>query len=302
MPLPFELGVVTDEIDQDLGNALRVAGELGIRHVELNSVWGKNVIDLDEEEVERARHLLREADVAVVAVDPPAFKACVIDALPEGAVAGDAEFQRHLQMVRRGAERAHLFGAGIVRVFSFRRRGIPGLGNPSPRLPAGGPLPDDVLERITEGLRLACRVAESANVVLGLENVRSCWGNSGENTARILARVDSPRLRAIWDPGNDYVSGGTAYPDGYEAVRPSIAHVHVKDAAVRDAASGLTSWEAIGAGEIDYPAQLRALVRDGYRGVVSLETHWRPAGGSGETASRESFAGLQRILGTMVSG
>jgi sugar phosphate isomerase/epimerase len=296
MGFPFTLGVVTDEIDQDLANALRVARELGIHHVELNSVWGKNVIDLSPAEVDRARRLVGDAGVRVVAVDPPAFKAFVVDTMAPGSVEADEEFQRHLRMVVRGAERAHQFGAGIVRVFSFRRQGIPGLGNPSPRLPTGGPLPEDTLDRIAEGLRLACQVAEAEQVVLGLENVRSCWGNSGENTARILARVDTSRLRAIWDPGNAFVSGETAYPDGYEAIRPFIAHVHVKDAALRDAATGLTSWEAIGAGEIDYAAQLHALARDGYRGVVSLETHWRPPGGTGEVASRESFAGLQRVL------
>jgi sugar phosphate isomerase/epimerase len=297
---PLQLGVVSDEIDQDLATALRVAVDLGISHLELNNVWGKNVIELSTEEVARAVGMIADAGLRVVAVDPPAFKACVVDRLSPGAVADDPTFREHLEMVKRGAERAHQFDARLVRVFSFRRAGIEGLGNPSPRLTAGGPLPGDILDRIAEGLAIACRVAEAEDVILGLENVRSCWGNSGENTARILARVDSPRLRAIWDPGNAFVSGGVVYPDGYEAVRPFIAHVHVKDAAVRDPARGLTSWEAIGAGEIDYPAQLRALLRDSYQGVLSLETHWRAPGMSGEAASRESFAGLQRLLGALV--
>jgi sugar phosphate isomerase/epimerase len=301
MSFPFQFGVVTDEIDQDLANALRVARELGIPQIELNSVWGKNVIDLSPNEVDQARRLIADAGLGVIAVDPPAFKACVLDALAPGTVLADAEFRRHLEMLRKGAERGHQFGARFVRVFSFRRGGIQGLGNPSPRLLAGGPLPEDVLERIAEGLGAVCRVAETEDIVMGLENVRSCWGNSGENTARILARVDSPRLRAIWDPGNAFVSGGSPYPEGYEAIRPFMAHVHVKDAAVRDAATGLTSWEAVGAGEIDYTAQFRALLRDDFRGVVSLETHWRPAGGSGEAASRESFAGLLRVLSAVTA-
>jgi L-ribulose-5-phosphate 3-epimerase len=295
MRLPFELGVITDEIDADLERALRVAGELGIRRVELNSLWGGNVIDLSAAEVERARGMIADAGASVVAVDPPAFKACVVDDLPIGGVAHSAVFQDHLDMVRRGAERAHQFGAGLVRVFSFRRRGITGLGNPSPRLPSGGPLPEEVLERIAEGLGIACQAAEAEAVTLGLENVRSCWGNSGENAARILARVNSPRLRAIWDPANAFVSGEDPLA-GYEAVRPFLAHVHAKDAVVRDQKSGLTSWEAIGAGEVGCHAQFAALLRDGYRGVVSLETHWRLEGGSGEQATRASFAGMVRVM------
>ena len=126
--------------------------------------------------------------------------------------------------------------------------------------------------------------------------MRSCWANTGVNTAAVLEAVGSPALRALWDPGNDYVSGGVPYPDGYEAVRTHVAHVHVKDARVVDAAAGLTRWEAIGEGEIDYPGQIRGLLEDGYAGVIALETHWRPAGGSAESASRHSFANLLELV------
>jgi sugar phosphate isomerase/epimerase len=180
-------------------------------------------------------------------------------------------------------------------VFAFRRSDMVGLGNPSPRLPDGGPIPEEILDRIAEALREAARRAETAGVTLVLENVRSCWANTGVNTACVLEAVDSPALRALWDPGNDYVSGGTPYPGGYEAVRPHMLHVHVKDARVADPASGRTSWEPIGEGEVDYLGQLRALLEDGYSGVISLETHWRPPSGSAESASRHSFAGLLAV-------
>ena len=96
-----------------------------------------------------------------------------------------------------------------------------------------------------------------------------------------------PALRAIWDPGNDYVSGGVPYPDGYRAVLPYIVHVHVKDAAVEDPATGLTRWACIGTGEVDYAGQIAALRRDGYRGALSVETHWRKPGDSGPESTRD---------------
>ena len=133
-------------------------------------------------------------------------------------------------------------------------------------------------------------------MTLGLENVRSCWGNTGHNAARILAAVDHPRLRAIWDPGNDYVSGGVPYPDGYRAVLPYTVHVHVKDAAVVDAATGLTRWACIGTGEVDYAGQVAALRADGYRGALSVETHWRKPGDTGPESTRDTLAGLRRFL------
>jgi sugar phosphate isomerase/epimerase len=110
-----------------------------------------------------------------------------------------------------------------------------------------------------------------------------------------MLAVNSPAFRSIWDIGNALVAGETrAYPDGYEAVRPWISHVHVKDGVLH--ADGSSEWRPIGGGQVDFAGQLRALQRDGYHGVISLETHYKPAEGSKEQGSRESFAGLIGVL------
>jgi sugar phosphate isomerase/epimerase len=54
-------------------------------------------------------------------------------------------------------------------------------------------------------------------------------------------------------------------------------------------------WMKMGAGIIDYVGQYRALKKDGYRGVISLETHWRGAG-TPEASSRQSMAGMKELL------
>jgi sugar phosphate isomerase/epimerase len=294
--LPFRCGAVTDELDEDLEQALRIADDMEIESVELNQLWGRNIVHLPEADVTRAEAVLEAAGARVVAIDPPCFKTCEIDNLPAGRVVEDLEVARHLALLDRALALAQRFRAPFVRVFSFRRSGMLGLGNPSPRLPGGGAIPEEVLERIAEALREAARRAEGAGVTLVLENVRSCWANTGNNTAAVVQAVDSPALGALWDPANDYVSGGIPYPEGYETVRSYIRHVHVKDASTVDRSSGLTRWEPIGDGEVDYLGQIRALMEDGYTGVVSLETHWRPADWSAERASRRSFDGLIEIV------
>ena len=109
--------------------------------------------------------------------------------------------------------------------------------------------------------------------------------------------VDSPWLRAIWDPSNGFVSGEEdAFPAGYRRVKPYMAHVQVKDAVVADPATGLTRWERIGDGAVDFVGQLRALKEDEYTGYVSIETHWSPVGGNSEANTRATYAGLMDIL------
>jgi sugar phosphate isomerase/epimerase len=72
-----------------------------------------------------------------------------------------------------------------------------------------------------------------------------------------------------------------------------IAHMHCKDAVVKP--DGSTEWAPMGAGGIDWLGQFRALRRDGYRGALSLETHWRGAG-TAEASSRRSMAGMKALL------
>ena len=292
----WRLGVVTDEIAADPAIALPAAREMGFTHVELNQVGALGVHELSDAGVAELRRMVAAEGLQVVAVDPPAFKAIELDEVTVTDVTGHPEVVEHLGQIRRSCQVARELGAGIVRLYSFRRSYMTGAGNPSPREPRGGAIPDDLLPKIVAGLRAAAAIADEYQVTLGLENVRSCWGNSGPNAARILAAVDHPRLRAIWDPGNDFVSGGVPYPDGYRAVLPYLVHVHVKDAAVVDAATGLTRWTCIGSGAVDYAGQIAALRRDGYTGVISVETHWRKPGDDGPESTRDTLAGLRSFF------
>ena len=300
-PLLERFGVCTDEVHPDLETALRAAREMGMRWVELLAFWGKPVVELDDAEIDRTRSLLERYEMRVSAIGSLFLKGVQLGDVPRGEVAKDGAFQRDLDVLRASIQVARRLGAPIVRTYAFRRDTMVGLGNPSPRLPRGGEVPDEMLEKIAEGLRIAAEQAADAGLILGLENVRSCWANSGYNTGRIIAATDHPALKSIWDPGNDYVSGGVPYPEGYEAVRPYVGLVHVKDARVVDQTTGLTSWEAVGRGEVDYVSQFRALRRDGYAGCLSLETHWHPRPADGGEPdriadSKTSFAGIRDAL------
>ena len=273
--MSFSLGVVTDEIAADPAVAFPAAREMGFTHLELNKVGEFGVHELSDAGVAELRRMVAGEGLQVVAVDPPSFKAIELDEVPVAEVTRNPAVVEHLEQIRRSCQVACELGAGIVRVFSFRRGYMAGAGNPSPREPRGGAIPDDLLPKIVAGLRAAAAIADEHQVTLGLENVRSCWGNSGHNAARILAAVDHPRLRAIWDPGNDFVSGGVPYPDGYRAVLPYLLHVHVKDAAVVDDATGLTRWAPIGSGAGGTtPARSTPCAATG----TPASSAWRPTG------------------------
>ena len=56
----FKLTGFGDEISPDLATQLEAMESLGIKHLELRGMKGKNVLELSEEEIEEARQILKE--------------------------------------------------------------------------------------------------------------------------------------------------------------------------------------------------------------------------------------------------
>jgi len=298
----FKLGVVMEEIHRDPEMALPFARQLGMTHVEFGSLWGRPLPETTPEDWARMAALLEDNELEVAMVGPSTFKTVYIGHLRPDEVERDAHFLTELAAMEKVLRAAQYFKAPLARTFSFRREGIVGLGNPSARLPRGGEIADDMLDRLRAAFAPICRLADDAGVDLGLENVRSCWGNSGWNAARIIEAAGSSRLKSVWDPANGFVSGeDRPYPDGYLEVLPYIAHVHVKDAVVLDPSTGLTEWQRIGDGAVDYLGQMRALIDDGFEGVVSVETHYEPEGKTPAEATRLTTEGLLQVLHSVSS-
>jgi len=130
-------------------------------------------------------------------------------------------------------------------------------------------------------------------VALVLENEHECNTVTAAEIVRLLKAV--PQLGLNWDPANDVMHGELdAFPAGWALLpKERIVHCHCKNVARDDA--GKLQWSPVDIGFIDWPAQFRALKSIGYRGGVSLETHWRGPGGP-EASSRASWAGMKKAL------
>lgn len=263
------LGVITDEISEDLETALNVCAELGITEIELRSVWNTSIVEHDEASLRAIRDLIRQGSFSVCGIASPFLK-CHISG--EGAAAGATHSAstssrgEQWDILNRSLEVADRFNAPMVRAFSFWRVEEP------------ESVRDEVLDVLTE----ATGRAKQAGRLLGLENEYSCNIATGVETAWYLERIPDPTFGLIWDPGNEAALGVAPIPDGYNAVRSRIHHIHIKDALHLGEPVAFT---VIGDGIIGYDEQLRLLVEDGYDGVLSLETHF-DLDGSRESATR----------------
>ncbi len=280
----MKLSVITDEISQDFEHALDVMAEYDVRGAELRCLWDSNLVDLDDDGIQRAKKLIVDRGVSVSCIASPFFKCDLFDSqtvtgMTHGARERSMEDQRAL--LEKCIRLCDIFDTRYIRAFAFWKR---------------GELTDDIERRIIEAFQEPAARAAEAGVILGLENEHACYLGTGVETARVVAAVNSPGLKVVWDPGNAFCAGEDPFPVGYEAMKPYLIHVHVKDA-VRDE-NGKVSFVRIGDGEIDYAGQFRALKADGYDGYISLETHFKP-GGSSEDGSRVCLAALNEMLGAL---
>ncbi len=278
----MKLGIISDEIDQDFEHALDVIRELGAEYVEIRSLWEKSVVDLAPDEIERAKKLVDARGLRVAAVGSSLFKCAMREgskATGGGYFTGGKGYREHLATVDHCFELAEIFDTDMVRTFAFWRE---------------GELSDAVLDEIAEKLAVAVQKAEKAGMTLILENEHQTFIGSGGEARRLLDRIPSSSFGLIWDPGNAFRTTEVPFPDGYEKIKERTSHVHLKD--VRRGDEGEYHWMPVGKGEMDIGGQLRALIDDDYSGIVTLETHYVPEGGTKEEGTRESWKGLIEVL------
>ncbi len=275
----LKLGCFTDEISQDLDEAIEVMREFGVQYAELRSIWGRNILDMERDELEKAQGILQRAGIKVACIASPLFKCHLFqEEKPRGDLhlARERSLEEQWATLRRSLQLAHFFHAPIVRTFSFWRVCEPN---------------EEIFRRIAPYLSQAAEEAHKEGVILALENEHSCFAGSGEETALLLSLVGSPYLKVIWDPGNAFFAGEVPYPHGYEKIKNHIVHIHIKDARLNEKTME-PEWTLIGEGEIDFPAQLRSLEEEGFEGVISLETHVSPP----KEASRLSLQRLSSMI------
>jgi sugar phosphate isomerase/epimerase len=294
MSCPFRLAVINDEISADFEHACSVAAnDLGLSWIELRSLWGKNIVDLNADEVDRARKILEKYKLRVTDIASPLFKVHWPDApiSNEGPKRdrfhADIDFKHQGEVLARSIELCEAFQTDRIRCFDFWR-----LEDQKP-----------YREAINQKLSQAAHTCAAHNIVLLLENEMACNTGSGPEAIEVLKAVREPNFMLNWDPGNSATfAGDTPYPDDYNKLPKSrIGHCHVKDTIRKP--DGKFEWAPVGGGVIDWVGQIKAFARDGYHLALSLETHWhggKPEPGSAmgipEASSRTSMKGLKEAL------
>lgn len=281
----MKTAVITDEISQNLEQAAQVASNFGLDAIELRSVWDKQPHEMSEKEIDSIHSICKKYNLKVCAISSPFFK-CDFN---EDEIAGQ------MDILEKTISLAKKLNCRIIRGFSFWQEGDF----------------ESMLPRIAEAYKAPARMLQEADMELALELDPSVNACNGQRLSRLVEAIGHPRIKVLWDAGNDIYSAvpEQPFPEGYHYVKPYIVHVHLKDAVkIGDSVESVK----IGTGEVGWADQLAALKKDGYKGYISLETHYRkganisedlmrqPGGAAfsacGQEASEECLEALQEIL------
>lgn len=294
---PFRLSVINDEISQDFDHACSVAAnDFGLHWIELRGMWGKNITDLNAQEIAASQRILKKYGLRVTDIASPLFKvdwpgAPRKDGLKRDEFHAHADFAQQEALLEHCIDLTRAFATDRVRCFDFWR-----LQDVSP-----------YRAEINAKLREAAATCEKHGVILLLENEMDCNTGTAEEAAATLAAVPNRNFMLNWDPGNaGTFPGAVPFPKGWDLLpHERIGHCHAKNVQRDDSAGtrpelgrpmpGKFEWEPVGVGVVDWVGQLKAFHAMGYHYAVSLETHWRGAG-TPEASSRVSMADLKKAL------
>ncbi|MDQ7844426.1 MAG: TIM barrel protein [Armatimonadota bacterium] len=217
-------------------DALQVALQAGLRHVEFWDWRGRNVDALAER--------LRTLRCRAVIFSGNTFDEPLVDA---------DDHPRALAHLARSMEVARRLGAGLL----VAHVGYSMVGRPR----------DGQWAAAVQGLRTAGAMAEEAGVVLAVEPLNSVLDHPGyfldtlPAALRLLDEVGRPSVRLLLDVYHMRMMHEDLL-ERLPGALPYTVHIHLADVPGRGEP---------GTGTIDWPAVLRILERSGYRGALGLE-------------------------------
>lgn len=276
----FKLGFTTDEVTQDLEAALRFAREFNLRWVEIRNLWNRYVTETSLDDVKKAKALLDNYEIRLSVLDTALYKCSLPGFKQAGSRKDDHPWAEQGALLQRAIERAKILDTRFIRIFSFWDVVDP----------------EEAFAAAVEHLQRAVDTARAFDQVLLVENVGGSLVETSAESARLLKAINSPHLGLAWDPSNAYCGGEKPFPEGYSFLDlKRVSHIHLRDAR-RSPQSGRCDWLPVGKGEVDNLGLLRALLKDGFDGTVSLETHYQRPDRNKERATRESLEGLLEVI------
>ena len=280
------LVTATSSIFGDLRESIAAQRELGIGVLDVkDAVFGKEVVDLDDDEVERAAALIEDAGMPLYCLSTVLFHPDIAE--------GEDTFAAELARVDRAVEIARRLRPRCVRLLAASSAGRASGEDLASHLATAAPW-------LVGLYREAIAKIDAAGFTAVIEN--EVGASILRDPADVLALLphldDAGDVGIIWDVQNMWrTSGVLPSLDVYRALRSHLRYVHVKGGRI-DAEGGMTRSTLE---ETDWPVDeiLRTVLTEGTSEAICVNPFKgpQPPGGYDALAgARSDVRTVQRII------
>jgi len=281
----LKIGIITNEISEDLEYALGVIKKMDLKYIELTNLWGKEIGDLSTNEISKLKDLIDKYELKVSCLAGWNFLGLPLwikkDDRTYDLLSGWGSYTEHLERLKRTIKIAHILNVNILRVFSFKTEVI---------------LNDEIWDKLIEKYQEPIQIAENENITLAIECCPFCNMSTGYLIHKLIERIGSNNLKILWDPANSfYAMGENPFPLEYQYIKNNIIHIHLKDF-IMNKRMNIFDCVPAGQGIMSTLDLLKELIKDNYQGVISLEPEFTPKEGTLEEGTLQFFDNLKKML------
>ena len=263
----FRFTGFADEAGKTLKEHIDATKRAGWSSIELRGVEGVFVTDMSDDLFRATLDTLKSNGIEIAGIGAQ---------LANWSRPITTNFQIDVDEMKRAIPRMKMCGTKLIRCMSYPHKDL-----------ERAEYKKEVFRRMKE----LAKMADDGGVILAHENCSGFGGEGPEQTLELMAAVNSPAFKLIFDSGNASLHAHdlSATWTFYEKVKEQVVHVHIK--AAKPGADG----KLVTCYPDEDPTQLKIisdLKKRGYDGWLSIEPHMAAAIHAGQAATGSAAADI----------
>ena len=253
--------------DVDFEEVLEFCTKESVKFIEIASLWGKSVLDMEENEIEKVKTLLNSAGVQVGSVQTQIMKTVTpfgsfftrlfgrivsffYGSLGKQNMHGNYEY--NISRIDDAIQIAKEFNSDYIITYSYFTK--------------GAKIDEKTWNRLIADYKVLASKCETEKKTLVIECEGDTFIQDTRTYLKLFNEVNSPYVKANLDLSNFVSHVGDFTRDDFEALKEHVEYFHVKD---RKGNMG----SVFGEGDIPWKKVLPWFIDAGYDGFLSVEPH-----------------------------
>jgi len=275
------VSLIPNDLTDDLELVLKICSEIGVHYVELASMWGKSILDLNADEVRKVHALLNQYKIKVISIQTQIMKVHPPGSAlaSKGSTDMHRDFEFNISRMDRAIELANEFDAPFIVTYSFFHRTV-GITDANWKS----------LLNVYEMFKSKLEAAQKTAVV---ECENDTYIGTVQDYLKFFKALNSPYIKANLDLANLIGAQKELSRKEFDELYPYIAYMHVKDRKIHSLL--LKSLGVVfGKGNVPWKQVIPWLNEKRWTGVLSVEPHVH--GPNRIEMGRECAVNLQKLL------